>query len=324
MSALKFVFSAVILVLNTLLFCASMTPFALIKLLLPFAPVRRATDRVLNFIPQLWISVNNFWLMAVNRSQWQVRGLEGLRPDGWYLVTSNHLSWVDILVLQRVLNRRIPMLKFFLKYELIYVPVLGLAWWALDFPFMRRGGGANARKDLKAAREACEKFRLLPTSVMSFAEGTRFTAAKHADQQSPYQHLLQPKSGGLGMALSTIGELFTGLISAQPIELDGSPALVVAVRDITELKQTQQRLQVSEEKFAKAFHASPDGLLITRLSDGRLLEANEGFCRITGYELSQVVGRTTNEIGLWANLHDRDRLIEQVRSQGMVDRKSVV
>ncbi|MGL4319169.1 MAG: bifunctional diguanylate cyclase/phosphodiesterase [Pseudomonas sp.] len=114
------------------------------------------------------------------------------------------------------------------------------------------------------------------------------------------------------------GELFTGLISAQPIELEGSPALVVAVRDITELKRTQQRLQVSEEKFAKAFHASPDGLLITRQSDGHLLEANEGFCRITGYELHQVIGRTTSEIGLWANLHDRDRLIEQVRSQGMV------
>ena len=194
MSALKFVFSAVILVLNTLLFCASMTPFALIKLLLPFAPVRRATDRVLNFIPQLWISVNNFWLMAVNRSQWQVSGLEGLRPDGWYLVTSNHLSWVDILVLQRVLNRRIPMLKFFLKYELIYVPVLGLAWWALDFPFMRRGGGANARKDLKAAREACEKFRLLPTSVMSFAEGTRLRPPSTPTSNRPTSTCCSPRA----------------------------------------------------------------------------------------------------------------------------------
>ncbi|HSC84677.1 MAG TPA: EAL domain-containing protein, partial [Pseudomonas sp.] len=113
------------------------------------------------------------------------------------------------------------------------------------------------------------------------------------------------------------GELFTGLISAQPVEINGTPALVVAVRDITELKRTQQRLQVSEEKFAKAFHASPDGLLITRLSDGCLLEANEGFCRITGYALPQVIGRTTNDIGLWANPLDRDRLTSLVRSQGM-------
>ncbi|MEK1904536.1 MAG: EAL domain-containing protein [Pseudomonas sp.] len=113
------------------------------------------------------------------------------------------------------------------------------------------------------------------------------------------------------------GERFTGLISAQPVEVDGCAALVVAVRDITELKHTQQQLQISEEKFAKAFHASPDGLLITRLSDGQLLEANEGFCLITDYELTQVIGRTTTEIGLWANPADRDRLTELVRSQGM-------
>lgn len=233
MSALKFVFSAVILVLNTLLFCASMTPFALIKLLLPFAPVRRATDRVLNFIPQLWISVNNFWLMAVNRSQWQVSGLEGLRPDGWYLVTSNHLSWVDILVLQRVLNRRIPMLKFFLKYELIYVPVLGLAWWALDFPFMRRHSEEFLRKhpemrekDRETTRKACEKFALIPTSVMNFLEGTRFTKAKHAKQQSPYRYLLKPKAGGIALALDALGAKFDSILDVTIVYPQGIPTFM--------------------------------------------------------------------------------------------------
>ncbi|NMM86892.1 acyltransferase [Rhodococcus sp. SRB_17] len=213
LAALKFCFATLVLVLNTLALCALMVPFALAKLLLPFTPVRRLTDRVLNKIPEGWIAINSFWLSAVNRGRWQVSGLEGLRRDGWYLVTCNHQSWVDIVVIQRVLNQRIPMLKFFLKRELIYVPVLGLAWWALDFPFMRRGsGGGSARKDLRDARQACEKFRLLPTSVMSFAEGTRFTAAKHAQQASPYRHLLQPKAGGMAMALGTMGELFDGLV----------------------------------------------------------------------------------------------------------------
>lgn len=72
------------------------------------------------------------------------------------------------------------------------------------------------------------------------------------------------------------GSLFTGLLSASPFVLDNTPALVVVVRDISQLKTTQQKLQISEEKFAKAFHASPDGLLITRLRDGMLVEANEG------------------------------------------------
>ena len=68
----------------------------------------------------------------------QVDGLENLKPDEWYMMIANHQSWVDILVLLRVFNRRIPYLKFFLKKSLIWVPLLGLAWWALEFPFMRR------------------------------------------------------------------------------------------------------------------------------------------------------------------------------------------
>jgi len=230
LAALKFCFASLVLVLNTLLFCGLMVPFALLKLLLPFTPVRRVLDRVLIGISATWIDINSFWLQTVNPRAWQVTGLDGLRPDQWYLVTCNHQSWVDIVVIQRVLNRRIPMLKFFLKKELIYVPVLGLAWWALDFPFMRRGGGGgSARKDLRDARQACEKFRLLPTSVMSFAEGTRFTAAKHARQEAPYQHLLNPKAGGMGMALGTMGELFTSLVDVTIVYPDKVPTFIDAL-----------------------------------------------------------------------------------------------
>ena len=101
---------------------------------------------------------------------------------GWYMVSCNHQSWVDIFVLQHLLNNRIPMLKFVLKRQLIYVPVIGLAWWALDFPFVRRRSDAYLRRTRrsvprtwKRSRRACEKFALVPTSVMNFAEGTRFT-----------------------------------------------------------------------------------------------------------------------------------------------------
>ena len=232
LAALKFCFASLVLVLNTVLFCGLMLPFALLKLLLPFTPVRRVLDRILIGISATWIDINSFWLRSVNRGDWHITGLDGLRPDAWYLVTCNHQSWVDIVVIQRVLNRRIPMLKFFLKKELIYVPILGLAWWALDFPFMRRGsGGGSARKDLRDARQACEKFRLLPTSVMSFAEGTRFTAAKHAEQPAPppYQHLLAPKAGGMGMALGTMGELFTSLVDVTIVYPDKVPSFIDAL-----------------------------------------------------------------------------------------------
>ncbi|WP_443191544.1 bifunctional diguanylate cyclase/phosphodiesterase [Pseudomonas indica] len=114
------------------------------------------------------------------------------------------------------------------------------------------------------------------------------------------------------------GQLFTGLISAQPVQLEDIPALVVIVRDISQLKETQQRLQTSEEKFAKAFHSSPDGLLITRLSDGMILEANEGFSRITGYSLKEAAQRTTLELGVWASPEDRQRMVRQINERGLL------
>jgi hypothetical protein len=114
---------------------------------------------------------------------------------------------------------------------LIYVPVIGLAWWALDFPFMKRHGKAQLRanparreEDREATRRACEKFALVPTSVMNFAEGTRFTPGKHRLQASPYDHLLKPKAGALALALNAMGERFHSLIDVTIVYPDGAPS----------------------------------------------------------------------------------------------------
>ncbi|MFO6381558.1 GGDEF domain-containing protein, partial [Pseudomonas aeruginosa] len=70
------------------------------------------------------------------------------------------------------------------------------------------------------------------------------------------------------------GSTFSALLSAQHVALDQTPALVVVIRDITHLVETQELLRISEEKFANAFHAYPDGLLISRLEDGTLIDVN--------------------------------------------------
>ncbi|KWS51956.1 bifunctional diguanylate cyclase/phosphodiesterase [Pseudomonas amygdali] len=114
------------------------------------------------------------------------------------------------------------------------------------------------------------------------------------------------------------GETFSGLMSAQPFDQSSTPAVLVIVRDITQRKQAQQQLQLSEEKFAKAFHASPDGLAITRQQDGMLLEVNEGFCRITGYSEAYCLEHSTFDLGVWVDLGDRSRLIEQLKRHGSV------
>ena len=224
-AALRGTLTSFALGLNTVLVATSLVPPALLKLLIPLPAVRRACDHVLNALASTWVAVNNAWIAAVRpNARWDVQGVEGLHPRGWYLVSSNHQSWVDILVLQRVFHGHIPFLKFFLKQELIWVPVIGWAWWALDFPFMKRGRGQGARRnDLQTTREACEKFKRIPTSVINFVEGTRFTPAKHAQQSSPYRHLLKPKIGGLGIALATMGEQFEALLDVSIVYPHGTP-----------------------------------------------------------------------------------------------------
>jgi 1-acyl-sn-glycerol-3-phosphate acyltransferase len=208
--------------LNVLVVFTTMLPFALLKLAVPAKPVRRFCDHALTALASKWVAFNDLIMATVARTRWDVAGLDNLNPRGWYLVSSNHQTWSDILVLQKVFRGRIPFLKFFLKAELIWVPVIGLAWWALDFPFMKRGK-TGGRSDLETTRRACEKFKLIPTSVINFVEGTRYTPAKHARQKSPYRHLLKPKAGGMAVALVTMGEDFDALLDVTIAYPRGTP-----------------------------------------------------------------------------------------------------
>jgi 1-acyl-sn-glycerol-3-phosphate acyltransferase len=142
--AVRGAIAAILLAFDTLLWCSMLFAVALLKLLVPATGFRAALDGALNVIATRWISGNSAWMRATQRTDWDVAGFENLAYGGWYLVDCNHQSWVDILVLQHLLNRWIPMLKFFLKRQLIYVPAMGFAWWALDFPLARRGAPARS------------------------------------------------------------------------------------------------------------------------------------------------------------------------------------
>jgi 1-acyl-sn-glycerol-3-phosphate acyltransferase len=189
------------------------------KLLSPPGGVRNTFNRIAAGLVELWIGLNNR-MFALNRgTRWDIEVPASLDREGCYLVASNHQSWVDILALQKAFNRRLPILRFFIKRELIWVPFLGAAWWALDFPFMRRPSreeiARNPKlkgKDLENARRACEKFRERPVAMMTFAEGTRFSAAKSAATKSPYENLLKPKIGGIGIVLYALGDRLQSLV----------------------------------------------------------------------------------------------------------------
>ena len=205
---------------------------ALLRWLLPGA-AGRACGRALVRLAESWIAVNAALVRGFTPTALQVDGGEGLCADGHYLVLANHQSWVDIIVLQTVLNRRMPFMRFFLKRQLIWVPLLGLAWWALDFPFMRRASRRElarrpelARRDMEATRRACARFKGMPVAIMNFVEGTRFTVDKHRRQASPYAHLLKPKAGGVGFTLEAMDGALHSVVDVTIAYPAGIPTLL--------------------------------------------------------------------------------------------------
>lgn len=197
-------------------------------------------------------------------------GLENLDKNSWALVTANHQSWVDILTVQHLCNKRLPFFKFFLKQSLIWVPVLGLCWKALDFPFMKRFTRAQIRKnpslkgkDFETTKKACERFKHAPVAVFNFVEGTRINAQKHAKQQSPYKHLLKPKAGGVGYVLSAMGDMLTQWVDITIHYPGGAPTFyqfisgqVKQINVNVEIKPIEDALQNGNYQEDKEFRVS--------------------------------------------------------------------
>lgn len=225
--------AAMIFALSTLVHVVVLLVAAFFKALAPARRLRGALDHALMAIAASWIDVNTWMIRTMTHTRVVVDAPSTLRLDGHYLVLANHQSWVDIPVLQAALNRKAPLLRFFLKSQLFWTPLLGLAWWALDFPFMKRYSRATlarrpelAGRDIAATRRACAKFKRIPVAVMNFVEGTRFTPAKHARQASPFQNLLKPKAGGVGFVLDAMGDGLHSVLDATLVYPHGRPTFV--------------------------------------------------------------------------------------------------
>lgn len=250
--------------MNTLLHAAPIVSLSLAKLALPVRSLRRHLSLWMAALGESWIGVNNRLMAWLTPTRWVLTGDLALSRARRYLVLSNHQSWVDIPVLQKVLNRRIPFQRFFLKDSLFWVPVLGIAWWALDFPFMKRASKSEiaknpklATRDLEAARKACEKFRELPVSIMNFVEGTRANARKLAE--SSYRHLLQPKSGGVAQVLNSMGELLDGIVDVTIVYPDGRPTIMDLIAGkIREIRVDLNFRPVPAELLGGSYETDPD------------------------------------------------------------------
>ena len=256
----------ILVTLNTLFWMPILVIGAILKIIIPIHIIQKTATKASIASATNWVSLNSFFMVLFLKTEWDIENVEDLSKDDWYLVNCNHQSWSDIPITQKILNRKIPMLKFFLKKELIWVPIIGICWWALDFPFMKRSTPEQikkdpslAGKDLETTRKACEKFKTTPVSVFNFLEGTRFSKSKHERQQSPFTNLLKPKAGGAAFVLGSMGEQMHTMLDLTIVYHDKAigPWDLFCGR-ITKVTVHINKIEIPKEFLGKDYSSDPE------------------------------------------------------------------
>ncbi|WP_075879287.1 acyltransferase [Vreelandella massiliensis] len=265
MPIVKGVVSCLLLTINTLFWGVPLITLTLLKLLMPTQALKNVMLKGLNAVALHWIDVNLWWMRHWLKPPLTAEVPKGLSPNQWWLVISNHRSWTDIFMLFMALHRRIPMPRFFLKTQLIWIPIVGLAFWALEFPFMRRYSREQMEKnpkladiDRRATERMCRRARHHPIAIFNFVEGTRFTPAKRDAQQSPYRHLLRPKAGGVAQVLNLLGDQLDGILDITISYANPNPTFWgFLCGQEAPITLTARRLEVPVWMLDTHYHAQP-------------------------------------------------------------------
>lgn len=219
---------------NMLVFPILAIILAFFQKTIPIPFVKKALYTVAHkIIPDLWVSINNLAMAVASSTTWEIITKGELKRNSAYFLMCNHQSWLDILVMQRTFLGKIPMLKFFMKQELLWtLPIGGLACYMLDFPFMKRHSKEYLKKhpeqrdkDIETTRRSCEKYKNNPIAIMNFIEGTRFTPEKKSARRSPFRNLLPPKAGGIALVLATMDEHIHHIIDTTIVYHTKKPSL---------------------------------------------------------------------------------------------------
>ena len=187
------------------------------RIIIPFKSFKIFLSKVSNIIGDNTVYWVKMTMMLMHGDNIELVGDEkDFKMDEWYMAMSNHQSWADIFVLLVSANYKIPLLKFFMKKELWWIPFIFLANKTLNMPFVNRHSKEQIKKnpslrtkDYENTIKSCKRFLRSPSTIFSYAEGTRFSKDKHKKQNSPYKNLLIPKVGGMATALSAMPKINT-------------------------------------------------------------------------------------------------------------------
>jgi len=232
MNRLRPLLAPLVIVPATLVLIVPMLVTALVRLLIPLDAVRRRCRRTATGIAESWLVVVVWSFRHSYDTRIDVTGDLDFDRNHSYLLLCNHQSWVDVPVLLQAFRQRLPFYRFFMKRSLIWMPLLGIAFWALEYPFVRFRSGRYLERHpekrgegLTTAIRACKQIRGVPTTIVSFPEGAIFTRPRHQRQQSRYRNLLRPHAGGSSLVISAMADQLDALIDVTLHYPDGAPGI---------------------------------------------------------------------------------------------------
>ncbi|MCB1693789.1 MAG: 1-acyl-sn-glycerol-3-phosphate acyltransferase [Pseudomonadales bacterium] len=196
--------SLLVIIANLLFWSIVIVIFATLRIV-PHERLQAVVVRALEWIYRRTVGVHTFWLTRVLGIRLHVHGTPPTNGNETMIITCNHVSWFDMFVVHAVITSRGPIIKFLVKRELLFVPIVGWICVAMGFPRLQRSGHSGGRmQDYRKVEDAAKEVGRFPGALFSFTEGTRFTPVKRDEQGSPYRHLLNPRSGGLRIMLATL------------------------------------------------------------------------------------------------------------------------
>ena len=232
MNLLRCLLAQLLVALATLVLIVPMTLAALLRPVMPLRVARRRLADAIEAVARAWLKLLLWTCRRAFDTRYEVTGSVDVDRHRSYVMISNHRSWVDVLAILEVFGDRLPFYRFFVKRELVWMPLIGVAFLALDFPLMRRRSSSEQRydpesrgSDLWRAKRACDKLQGRAVTMVNFPEGRLFRQKLHAEQGSPHDYLLKPRAGGTSLVLSAMADQIDSIIDVTIDYPDGAPKI---------------------------------------------------------------------------------------------------
>lgn len=211
-------FSITALLINSAIVFLPIVFFSTLKLLIPIKSIRYHCTTAVQALASFWVSFAIMITKLFSPTEIEFEQNTELSKKSSYLVISNHKSWLDTQILMLAFHKKIPFPKFFMKFQMFFVPLIGMVCWALEFPAMKRYSKEyivkhpeKKGKDIAMTKRYCDNLSDRPTTIVNFVEGTRYTHKKAIN--SDYEHLLNPKAGGIAVILKSLSDKMTGILN---------------------------------------------------------------------------------------------------------------